>query len=199
MKTKRANPNKTKGGNSTPGGMEALRRWYAGKAPLLHFGAKFCALTVLFYLILLLPVCKRVISAVTVCDARLSGLLLNLLGQHNHVDGATLWQGGRSVISVVPSCSGFDFLCFFCAAVLVFPVPFARKLAGMLIGIPQLLALNLVRIMSLYFIGVHYPGVFDIVHEEIWAVILIAASIVLYIAWMRWAGPANRHPLDATA
>ena len=185
--------------NSPSRGAAALRRWYAGKAPILGFGTKFAGLTVLFYLILLLPVCTRMVSSATVADARLCSLVLNLVGIHNHVEGATMFSGTRSVITVASNCSGFDFLCFFTAAVLVFPVPFSKKLPGVLIGIPLLLALNLVRIMSLFVLGVHFPGIFDMAHEQIWAIILIAASIILFITWMRWAGPVTLRQPDATA
>jgi len=184
---------------ASPGLAPALRDWYAGKAPLLGFGLKFIGLTVLFYFVLLIPVFKRVEFAATVADARLCGAVLNLLGQHNHVDGTTLLSGQRSVITVAPSCSGFDFLCFFIAAVLVFPVPVRRKIPGVIIGVPLLLTLNLVRIASLYFLGLHYPGVFDVAHQDVWAIILIAASIILYIIWMRWAGPVTENRSDATA
>ncbi len=185
--------------NAPPGGTAALKGWYAGKAPLLLFGLKFCVLTALFYLILQIPFCQKMVSAVTIAEARLSGVVLNILGQHNHVDGSTLSTGSHSVIQVVSSCSGFDFLSFFSAAVLVFPVPFAKKAAGMLIGLPLLMALNLVRIVSLYLVGVHFPKFFDFVHEEIWALILISVTIILYIVWMRWAGAANHPTPDAAA
>jgi len=45
----------------------------------------------------------------------------------------------------------------------------------------------------------HYPGVFDVAHQDVWAIILIAASIILYIIWMRWAGPVTESRSDATA
>lgn len=200
MKAERDTSKKQTARNAPPPGIgRALRRWYAGKAPLLHFGLKFCALTALFYLILLTPLSKRMVAGVTVGEARLSGAVLNLIGQHNRVDGVTLSSGGRSAITVVSTCSGFDFLSFFTAAVLVFPVPFAKKLAGLFTGIPLLLALNLVRIMSLFFVQIHYPGVFDLVHEEIWAFVLIIATIVLYVTWMKWAGTASFHEVDLPA
>jgi exosortase/archaeosortase family protein len=200
VKAKRNTSKKQTARNSPVRGIvRALRRWYDGKAPLLHFGLKFCALTALFYLILLLPLSKHMVAAVTVGEARLSGAVLNLIGQHNRVDGVTLSSGGRSAITVVSTCSGFDFLSFFSAAILVFPVPFAKKMAGLVIGIPLLLALNLVRIMSLFFVQVHYPGVFDLVHEEVWAFILIIATIALYVVWMKWAGTASFHELDLPA
>lgn len=179
--------------------LRALRRWYEGKAPLLHFGVKFCALITLFYLVLLLPAAKHMVEAVTAVDARASGALLNLIGQHNRVIDGTLWSGNTAVVTVLPLCSGFEFLCLFSAAVLVFPAPLAKKIPGMLVGVALLLALNLIRIMSLFFIGIHYPSIFTVVHEEIWAMILVIASIVLYIAWIRWAGSAPRPPLDVPA
>lgn len=179
--------------------MAALRQWYAAKAPVLNFGLKFCGLVGLLYLVLLIPVLQEMVSGLTIAEARLSGAILNLLGQHNHVEGGILWSGNQSVIKVVSSCSGVDFLCFFCAAILVFPAPALRKLAGVLIGVPLLLALNLARIMSLFVLGVHYPRAFDFVHEKLWAAILITATIVLYITWMKWTGPANLRTADAAA
>lgn len=200
MKSNRAKPGKNTRQNSPPpGATSALRQWYAGIAPLLNFVLKFCALVALLYLILLIPFFQGMVAGLTVAEARLSGAILNLLGQHNHVDDVILWSGTRSVIKVVPSCSGVDFLCFFCAAITVFPVPVSRRFAGMLIGVPILLALNLVRIMSLFVLGLRYPRVFDFAHEVLWAVILIITTIVLYINWMKWAGPANLRQADATA
>ncbi|HWB60940.1 MAG TPA: archaeosortase/exosortase family protein [Chthoniobacteraceae bacterium] len=172
-----------------PTARAAVRRWFDGKLPLLLFVAKFFGLVALFYGLQLLPPCKHAIEAVTVGEARLAGLLLNVLGQRNHVDGNVLWEGNRSVIAVVESCSGFDFLSLFTAAVLVFPAAWRRKIAGILVGLPLLMALNLLRIMTLYILGAHFSaGVFDIAHEDIWAILLIACTIILYILWIRWAG-----------
>ena len=210
MKNKRRNSSKknripapaARAGSAAPAPAAPLRtllRWYAGRAPLLHFGVKFCALITLFYLVLLLPACQRMVHAVTLIDARLCGAMLNLIGQHNRVIDGTLWSGDKAVVTVLPLCSGFEFLCLFSAAVLVFPAPLAKKLPGMLVGVALLLALNLIRIMSLFFIGIHYPNIFTVVHEEIWAMILVIASIVLYVAWIRWAGPATRPQLDVPA
>ena len=200
MKARRTNTRTNNRSNPPPSGPGAvLRGWYADKAPLLLFGLKFGALTALFYLVLLIPALQKMVAALTVGEARLAGALLNLIGQHNQVAGSTLSAGVRSVIEVVPGCSGVDFLSFFTAAVLVFPVSLAKKCAGVLIGLPLLLTLNLLRIMSLFFIGLHYPGIFDVVHEQVWALLLIATTIILYITWMKWAGPANLRTADAAA
>jgi exosortase H (IPTLxxWG-CTERM-specific) len=152
----------------------------------------------LLQLIFLIPICERMVSGVSFVDARLCSAILNLFGQKNHVNGFTLWSGDKSVLSVIPACTGLEFLCLFAAAVIVFPVPSSKKILGMLVGIALLNALNLLRIVSLYFIGIHYPAVFDIFHEEIWGMVLIIASISLFISWIRWAGPAVSRSLDAT-
>jgi exosortase/archaeosortase family protein len=176
-----------------------IRRWYAGKAPILHFGARFCVLLVFLHLFLLAPFCKRVVRDATVLDAGISGAVLNLLGQHNQVKDSTLLSGDSSIVTVLPACSCDQILCFFIAAVAAFPMPFAKKLAGAFVGSAAILGLNLVRIINLYWIGVHYPRVFSIAHEEIWALLFTIAPVALYIAWIRWASRPAYPAANVTA
>ena len=179
--------------------LQAFRRWYADKAPFVHFGAKFCGILIVLHLLMLAPFCERIVDGATRLDAEISGAVLNLLGQHNHVTDRTLWWDGKSIVTVLPSCSAFEILCFFASAVIAFPMPFAKKLAGVAAGAAILLTLNLVRIMSLYFIGVHYPGAFNIIHEEIWAMLLVIAPVVLYVAWIKWAARPKLHASNVVA
>ena len=57
----------------------------------------------------------------------------------------------------------------------------------MLVGGAVILALNLIRVMSLYLVGVHFPNAFNTVHEEIWSVLLVIATVCLTITWIGWA------------
>gem|GEM_PF-5404655 len=43
---------------------------------------------------------------------------------------------------------------------LAFPAPLNRKIPGIILGIALLLSLNLLRITSLYLVGVHFPRFF---------------------------------------
>jgi exosortase/archaeosortase family protein len=50
-----------------------------------------------------------------------------------------------------------------------------------------LFGLNLLRIVSLFVTGIHFPSFFDALHEQVWGFILIPATLLLFLGWMQWA------------
>jgi len=64
-----------------------------------------------------------------------------------------------------------------------FPAPFLHKLRGMLVGIVLLQVLNLVRIVTLYWIGIHLPGFFNSAHMELCPTAFIVVAIVFFVGW----------------
>jgi len=83
-------------------------------------------------------------------------------------------------------CDAVEPTWLYCAAVLAFPAPFFRKFLGVLAGIILLQALNLVRIVTLYWIGIHLPAFFNSAHMEIWPTIFIITAITLFVGWKGW-------------
>ena len=50
-----------------------------------------------------------------------------------------------------------------------------------------LLLINLVRLVSLFFIGVYWPKALDVMHEDVWQAAFIVLAIVLWAIWVQWA------------
>ena len=50
-----------------------------------------------------------------------------------------------------------------------------------------LAVVNLVRIVSLFLVGVYFPKAFDWMHVEVWSAIFILLAIVLWTLWIQWA------------
>jgi len=172
---------------SAPDPIKALwRSWLARKGPVFSVAAKFAALMALYYVFSLLPISDRALNGLVTGTARLANCLLNLLGEKSQLTEATL-SSGLFAITVLKACTCVEFVWFYCAALIVFPSPWTRKLPGILIGAAALLALNLLRVMSLFLVGVHFPKAFDMVHEDIWSVSLIIATLFLTLAWIGWA------------
>ena len=73
------------------------------------------------------------------------------------------------------------------AVVISFPAPTGTKALGILAGVPLILVLNLVRIVTLYYVGVHFHGFFDTIHEGIWPFALIIATILICAGWIQVA------------
>ena len=93
-------------------------------------------------------------------------------------------------------CDALEPSWLFSAAVLAFPATWRRRLFGILVGVSLILTLNLVRIVSLYFFGVHTPAFFEIIHLEVWPVLFIIAALCTWLTWVRWTRlqqPATQH------
>jgi exosortase H (IPTLxxWG-CTERM-specific) len=164
------------------------RAWLRNKGPVWRFGLKFGMLMGAYYLLVLTPFCDAWLYSYLRANAWLASGMLNLLGQDSHLSEITI-RSAHFAITVRRGCDAIEPSWFFCAALLAFPAPWRRKLAGIVAGTLALQALNLLRIVSLYFIGLHYPAGFGPAHVEIWPVLFILAAISLWVGWIGWTKP----------
>lgn len=114
-----------------------------------------------------------------------AGVILNLIGEDVTVKGTHI-SGNKPPkfsIEVARGCDAVEPLALFCAAVLASPVSIIARVIGVLAGSVSLIVLNFVRVVSLYWIGVHWRKAFDTMHLEVWQVIFIFLAIVFYFAW----------------
>ena len=56
-------------------------------------------------------------------------------------------------------------------------------------GVLLLQVLNILRIVTLYWIGAHFPDIFATSHEVAWPSILIVVTIATWIIWVRFETP----------
>ena len=87
---------------------------------------------------------------------------------------------------VVPDCGAIQSMAIFFAAILAFPAPWWRRLAGLLIGIPVLYWVNAFRLAFLAVIGAWDGGGprFKFAHEYVWQGIYIVFVVALWMAWV---------------
>ena len=50
-----------------------------------------------------------------------------------------------------------------------------------------LATVNILRIVSLYLVGVYYVQAFDFVHGELWQLLFILLPLVLWLGWLKAA------------
>jgi len=75
---------------------------------------------------------------------------------------------------------------------LAYPCRIRDKIIGILFGIVAISAVNLVRTVTLFFIGTHFSeSVFETAHFLIWQSLVILISIGL---WLLWAQKLVRVP-----
>jgi len=125
--------------------------------------------------------------------AVISSVVLNLFGQNTTVLGTTV-QSNVFGISVVTACTGIFITGLFLIAVVALPTRWMAKLIGVGIGIGGIFLVNIVRLVSLYFIGVHWPKFLDQAHQLIWQSLLIVIAVALWLFWAgRWANVAHKN------
>jgi exosortase H (IPTLxxWG-CTERM-specific) len=160
--------------------------WLEEKGPMVRFTLKFGAILAGFYAISFLPPCQTIVDGYLQVTAWVANGLLHLIGERSSLTGASIWSQASSV-TVTEACSALEFTWFLAAAILAFPGPWLRKLAGVGLGFVVLSALNVLRVASLYLIGVHSVGAFTVVHEDAWPALLILATLLLMATWITWS------------
>jgi exosortase H (IPTLxxWG-CTERM-specific) len=131
----------------------------------------------------------HVIEPFTAGIARLSGGVLNVLGQNVSMNG-TVIRSPRFSVNIRNGCNGVEAMLIFLAAVLAFPASWPSRLKGLGLGILAIQVINLVRVVALFLTGVYFPKIFDTSHTVIWQTIVILFGVVLWIFWAnRFATP----------
>jgi exosortase H (IPTLxxWG-CTERM-specific) len=114
--------------------------------------------------------------------ARVAGGFLTLLGEQTHVDG-TLLSSPRFAVNIYHGCNAVLATSIYLSAVLAFPSSLREKAIGFALGVPAIQIINMIRILSLYFIGIHWPDIFGVAHGYVWQSIVILLSMVVWIFW----------------
>ena len=116
--------------------------------------------------------------------ARLVGAVLGLFDSNVMVAGTLI--RGRMTLEIVKACDAMEVNILFVSAVVAFPAPWLRKLAALGGGLIALLALNVLRIVSLYYIGVGSPDWFEPMHLDVWPLVLVVLTATLFLLLARW-------------
>ena len=156
---------------------------------IVRFAALFAVLMVGFQLAYYGFVVKSsVFDTYMAGSARAAAALLGLVGETATASGNSLRSSFS--VSIKHGCDGLQAMWILVAGVISFPRNLRQKLVGITVGIGLLLALNVVRIASLVWIGAHLPSWFQIAHVHAWPAILTCCAMLFWVAWAtRAVGP----------
>lgn len=99
-------------------------------------------------------------------------------------------------VSIEAGCNGVEAMIVLAAAIFAFPAPWVRKIAGFVIGTLAIQALNIVRIISLFYIGQWNMQVFDWAHLYVWQALIMLDVLIVFLIWLRTLPPLDAR-LDA--
>jgi exosortase H (IPTLxxWG-CTERM-specific) len=88
-------------------------------------------------------------------------------------------------VSIEAGCNGVEATIVLVAAMLAFPAPWRHRLGGLVAGIAAVQVLNIVRIISLFYLGQWNLKVFEWAHLYVWQALIMLDVLIVWLVWVR--------------
>src|SRR5215470_504333 len=127
----------------------------------VYFLLKFLALLTVFFLAIApKAVNDKIVEPFTSVVASAGGLAVRVFGEPTRMVGTTI-TSPRFSVNIRNGCNGLETIFIFASAVLAFPASWKVRLWGLGLGFLAIQLINVVRIVSLFYIGIHWPKLFE--------------------------------------
>ncbi len=130
--------------------------------------------------------------------ARVSAYLITLFDPAVVAVGNVLRSNASGfAVRIEAGCNGVEATIVLLAAVLAFPAPWRNKLVGLAAGVVAVQGLNIVRVISLFYIGQWSFAVFEWAHLYVWQALIMLDVLIVWLVWIRTlprAAPASGGP-----
>lgn len=154
---------------------------------MLRFFVTFIFLLIILFTVeILQPVQQAVIIPWTGLLAKISAWLMQLFDSDVRSGGVIIQSISTGFgVEIVAGCNGVEATLILLAAILAFPASAWHKLIGFAIGFLAIQGLNLVRIISLFYIGQWDREAFDWAHLYIWQALIMLDAMIVWLVWIR--------------
>jgi exosortase H (IPTLxxWG-CTERM-specific) len=88
-------------------------------------------------------------------------------------------------VSIEAGCNGVEATIVLVAAVLAFPAPWRSRVIGLAAGIVAVQGLNIVRVISLFYLGQWNMQVFEWAHLYVWQALIMLDVLIVWLVWVR--------------
>lgn len=161
-----------------------LQNFWQRNSVIIRAWAVFALMIGLFTTLLL------VLNLSTNFDEWLSGATAAMLAGALWLLGAGGQTTGTVVTSkifsaeIITECTAVFPIMIFLAAVIAYPSGWRKKLWGIALGVPAILFVNLIRLVSLFYIGYWFPSVFETAHLLVWQSLIIFFAVLFWLIWV---------------
>lgn len=140
----------------------------------------------LFGIELLQPVQLHLVLPWTAMLAKACVLLVTQFDAHAAAFGKVLWNPATGFgVSIEPGCNGVEACIILFAAIVAFPASWKYRAWGLGLGFVAVQGLNVVRIISLFYLGQWNDTVFRIAHEYLWQGLIMLDVLLVWLLWVR--------------
>lgn len=116
---------------------------------------------------------------------RIAAALLRATGERVVTVGHELTSS--FTMSVESGCDALQAMAILVIGVIAFPSTGRWKLLGVTGGVTLLYVLNILRVASLFWTGVHAPDWFETMHTDIWPAAIVGSAVLAWVVWAWWS------------
>jgi exosortase H (IPTLxxWG-CTERM-specific) len=155
---------------------------------MIRFAAIFLLiLTCLFAVEMTNAVQSQVVLPFTSFLASLSAALITPFDSSVLAHGKVLqFTDSGFAVSIEAGCNGVEATIVLIAAVVAYPASWRARLAAIGLGFLAVQAMNIVRIISLFYLGDWNVDVFTWVHLYLWPVLIMLDVLIVFMVYLRY-------------
>jgi exosortase H (IPTLxxWG-CTERM-specific) len=102
-------------------------------------------------------------------------------------------------VSIESGCNGVEATIVLVAAILAFPAPWKHRLMGLVAGVVAVQGLNVIRVISLFYLGQWNLDVFEWAHLYVWQALIMLDVLIVWLVWVRTLPDARQKVAAAPA
>ncbi len=100
--------------------------------------------------------------------------------------GKVLWNTVTGFgVSIEPGCNGIEACIVLFAAIMAYPASWRHRLIGIVAGFAAVQGVNVLRVISLFYLGQWRTDVFNFAHEYLWQGLIMLDVLVVWLLWVR--------------
>jgi exosortase H (IPTLxxWG-CTERM-specific) len=88
-------------------------------------------------------------------------------------------------VSIEAGCNGIEASLILIAAVLAYPASWRLRLAGIGVGFVAIQAVNILRVIALFYLAGQSEAVFKFAHLYLWQALIMLDVLVVWLLWVR--------------
>jgi exosortase H (IPTLxxWG-CTERM-specific) len=132
------------------------------------------------------PVQDAVVSPWTGVLATVSAGLLRIFDGSIQATGALVRSAATSKgVLIEAGCNGVEACLILVAGVVAYPASVRMRLVGIGLGFLAIQVMNLLRVISLFFLVGYSEAMFNFVHLYVWQVLIVLDVLVVWLLWVR--------------
>lgn len=165
-----------------------------------RFAMLFVVILLGLFALELTPPGQAVVRPWTAFVAESSSAVIRALDGDARAQGNMVYSARTGFAMIIEAgCNGVEAMLVLLAGMLAYPAPWKLRLAGLAIGAVAIQALNLVRIVSLFYLGQWDMKWFEWAHLYAWQALIMLDALLVWMLWIRALPGAPAPPPAAAA